>query len=80
MGDRHNISPKENWAESIVHKQWDVVYWNSIFEVDNVQLEVIPTIASTFPLLPQDLHISWYLCKSSKDIYHNTKWMNTGRS
>ena len=73
MRDRHNISPKENWAESIVHKQWDMVYWNSIFRVDNVQLEAIPRIASGFHLLPKDLHISWYLCKSSKDIYHNAK-------
>ena len=73
MRDRHNISPKENWAESIVCKQWDVVYWNSIFRVDDIQLEAIPRIASAFHLLPKDLHISWYLCKSSKDIYHNTK-------
>ena len=52
-----------------------MVYWNSIFGVDDVQLEVIPRIASTFRLLPKDLHISWYLCKSSEDIYHNTKWI-----
>ena len=73
MRDRHNISPKENWAESIVHKQWDMVYWNSIFGVDDIQLEAIPRIDSTFHLLPKDLHISWYLCKLSKDIYHNAK-------
>ena len=73
MRDRHNISSKENWAESIVHKQWDMIYWNSIFRVDNIQLEVIQRIASTVHLLPKDLHISWYLCKSSKDIYHNAK-------
>ena len=72
MRDRHNISPKENWAESTVCKRWEVVYWDSIFGVDDVQLETIPRIASTFHLLPKDLHISWYLCKSSKDIYHNT--------
>ena len=31
-------------------------------------------LASAFRLLlPKDLHISWYLCKSSKDIYHNAK-------
>ena len=50
-----------------------MVYWNSIFRVDNVQLEAIPRIASTFHLLPKDLHVSWYLCKSYKDIYHNAK-------
>ena len=71
--DRHNILSKENWAESIVRKQWDLVYWNSIYRVDNVQLEAIPRIASTFHLLLKELHISWYLCKSSKDIYHNAK-------
>ena len=50
-----------------------MVYWNSIFGVDDVQLEVIPRIASSSHLIPKDLHISWYLCKSSKDIYHNAK-------
>ena len=71
--DRHNILPKESWAESIVHKLWDLVYWTSIYRVDDIQLEAIPRIASTFHLLPMDLHISCYLGKSSKDIYHNAK-------
>ena len=73
MRDRYNISLKENWAESIVCKQWDLVYWNSLNGVDDVQLEAIPRIASAFCLLLKDLHISWYLYKSSKDIYHNAK-------
>ena len=71
--DTYNILPLENWAESIVRKQWDLVYWNSIYRVDDVQLEALPSIASAFHLLLKDLHITWYLCKSSKDIYHTTK-------
>ena len=60
--DRYNISPKENWAESIVHKQWEVVYWNSIFRVDDVQIEAINCTASSAalesPPLPVPLHWS----------------------
>ena len=34
---------------------------------------MLPNIASVFHLLPKDLHITWYLRKSSNDIYHTTK-------
>ena len=60
--DGYNISPEENWAESIVCKQWDMAYWNSIFGVDDIQIEAINSTASSAalesPPLPAQLHWS----------------------
>ena len=36
MRDRYNTLPKEIWTESTVCKQWDMVYWNSIYGVDDI--------------------------------------------